>query len=105
MSTAMRDRGQPMRITPEEALKGLGELIDKDRFSVCPVEYRRRPAIRVTSLNSCSMTDAIVAEPRGELVVFRWSWGDPIAMSSDLHRAADIVMRVLDIAESPIAPR
>ncbi|GIH72263.1 hypothetical protein [Sphaerimonospora thailandensis] len=94
-----------MRITPKEALKGLGELIDKDRFSVRLVEYRQRPAIRVTSLNSCSMTDTIVAEPRGELVVFCWSWGDLVGTSSDLRRAAEIVMRVLDIEESPILPR
>lgn len=63
-----------------------------------------RPAIRVVSLNSCSMTDTIVAEPHGDLVVFRWSWGDLVGTSTELRKVAEIVMRVLDIEESPILP-
>ncbi len=50
------------------------------------------------------MTDTIVAEPHGDLVVFRWSWGDLVGTSTELRKVAEIVMRVLDIEESPILP-
>jgi hypothetical protein len=86
-----------MQFTTRDALKSLGDLIDQSRFSVRHVDYRQRPAIRVVSLSSCSMTDTIIGEPRGHLIIFRWSWGDPVGTSTDLRTAAENVMRVLDI--------